>query len=193
MNSDGSSEDSPQAEALRKLFSRQIENTSPEAEVDVEVVKVAIVTDEKTNEEFLEVALAASALDADDPMAVWQSAAAPLVSTYAELVKHGFDYPLETVVYLAAPSFPTLPGLAFRASVMWVREHIHGNYTLEQLLSLVYDTIHGPENIEDARDDWVPEFDPDWRNVDDPDEIGAGVSFEHWTSGKDYPMEDVDS
>ena len=189
MHSEESSEGGPQVDALKGLFSKQIENTP--SDIEVSVLEVAIVTDEKTNEEFFEVALGAHALEADDPMELLQAAAAPVVSTYAELVERGFDYPLETVVFLGAESFPTLPVLAFRASVMWVREHIHGNYTLEQLLALVYDTVHGPENMEDAEDDWVPEFGLDWRSVDDPDDIGAGVTFEHWTSGKEYPMEDV--
>lgn len=56
-----------------------------------------------------------------------------------------------------------------------------------QLLAMVYDTVHVPESIEDS-EDWVPEYDLDWRNVDDPEEIGAGVDFEYWSSGKvSYP------
>jgi hypothetical protein len=181
--------ESDKAAEIKHLLEEQIETADRAAtRGGVTVEGVAMTTDAETNEEFLNVVALASPNQFDDPVAIRSAVLSVLLSAYVPLVEAGFEYPLEAVVFLAVPDPP--PVLATRTAVVWAREHIEDNLTLEQLLALVFETTQQPDDPETARDDWVPEYDLDWRQVDDPEPFGADVEYEYWSQGKvPYPEE----
>lgn len=173
---------------MKKIIDAALDEMDPN--IGLEVGEMMIVDDEVTNEQFLGVILVFPPTeDAAGPENVLKASASVTAGAFAQLVNQGFDYPMEVVVYTHHPTKGLLPVLAFRVAVTWAREHIDGNYTLEQLLALVFDNVHGPEDIKDA-EGWVPEYDLDWRNVDEPEDVGAGVDYDYWSGGKvPYPGE----
>jgi len=177
-------------------ITRVIEHYCEDSDGDLQLEGLDIVTDQETNEEFLEVVVSTSAERPDKKSP--QFYVRPLFQAYARLVVDAnLDYPLEAVasVHVSGDRERRLPFGAFRTSVMWVREHAHGNLTLEQTLHLALQTLQQPASLQDAVN-WVPEYPDDWRQLEAPDAdtFPAGVSYDYWAGRSvSYPGSESES
>lgn len=167
-----------QSEKIVRLVERGIQER--DAGIAVDVAAIEIVTDEMTSEEFFEVGLIAHAASVETPLEAMNDILPATLGVYIHLVEKGFDYPLESVLFIGLPEEEPVPLLGYRTAVQWVREHIHGNLTLEQLCWMAFETAEQPDDYETAADNWVPEYPLDWRDVNPPDEIGPGREFDQW-------------
>jgi hypothetical protein len=177
-------------------ITRVIEHYCEDSEDDLQLEGMDIVTDQETNEEFLEVVVSTSAEMPQEK--VPQFYVRPVFQAYARLVVDAnLDYPLEAVASVRVPGDRErrLPFGAFRTSVMWVREHSNGNLTLEQTLHLALQTLQRPESQVDAVN-WIPEYPDDWRQLEAPDadSFPAGVSYDYWAGRSvSYPGSESES
>lgn len=156
------------------------------------VLGAEITTDEQTDEEFLSLGIGVPA--SIPPTEHPRPYLAPVVQAYVVLVDEaGLDYPLEAPASVHPPSQPETRVACgcFRVAVLWAREHVHGNYTLEQLLNLVLRTYKRPTSVAEAAT-WVPEYPLEWRSEDPKpaDEFEAQVGYEYWRGESvPYPPE----
>lgn len=178
-------------QAIRGLF----EDAFDGGEHPVQLGAMEMTDDEETGEQFLNVVALVTDTSEDvlKPEVVRNMVATPAISIYVPLVaEHGFDYPLELLVYVdMTPALPgSLPLMSYRCAVTWAREHAHGNLSLEQLLDVVLQTQTAPDDVETSTSGWVPEYPRDWRQKDPrpAEEYPASVDYEYWTSGSvEYP------
>lgn len=175
-----------QKEKLERIFESGFENESP----DLRLEGLDLCDDAKTGEQFLEVIVSVPMTVSTDGYQKHIPYIRPITVRYTQFVNLiGFDYDCEVYANVRTDG-GQLPYGSARIASAWALQHIEGDLTLEQYLTMVLDTIQQPDNPQDAASGWIPEYDIDWRSQDpvSATEFDAETPFDYWNSGQvPYP------